>query len=88
MPESAASLRRRIAADGSSAVFITVDGSLAGALVMVDPVRSESPEALRMLSAPSAPGRSQDDKADRPYLLVTSSDKLSLRWLSGVAGAL
>ena len=49
MPDSAANVRRRIAADGSSAVFIAVDGRLAGALVMVDPVRAETPEALRTL---------------------------------------
>jgi heavy metal translocating P-type ATPase len=49
MPEAAVIVRRRMAADGSLAVFISVDGHFAGALIMVDPVRAETPEALRML---------------------------------------
>jgi heavy metal translocating P-type ATPase len=49
MPEAAIQIRSKPAHDGSSAVFIAVDGVLAGALVMVDPVRKETPEALRML---------------------------------------
>ena len=51
MPEAAASVRRRIARDGSSAVFIAVDGKIEGAIVMVDPVRTETPDALRALRA-------------------------------------
>ena len=49
MPERGAEVRRRIDADGASAVFVAVDGQLAGALVMVDPVRGETPDALRIL---------------------------------------
>ncbi len=49
MPEASAVVRRRMAAESSLAVFISVDGRLAGALIMVDPVRTETPEALRML---------------------------------------
>jgi heavy metal translocating P-type ATPase len=49
MPEAAAEIRSKHANDGSSAVFIAVDGAIAGALVMVDPVRKETPEALRVL---------------------------------------
>jgi heavy metal translocating P-type ATPase len=49
MPEVAAAMRLRIAAQGASAVYISVDGEIVGALVMVDPVRFESPEAMRML---------------------------------------
>ncbi|HYM95983.1 MAG TPA: heavy metal translocating P-type ATPase [Candidatus Sulfotelmatobacter sp.] len=49
MPERGAELRRRIDGDGASAVFVAVDGQLAGALVMVDPVRGETPDALRIL---------------------------------------
>ena len=51
MPEAAARVRQRLAHDGTSAVFIAVDGAIAGALVMVDPVRQETPEALRALRA-------------------------------------
>jgi heavy metal translocating P-type ATPase len=49
VPEAAGEVRRRIAADGSSAAFVSVDGRLAGALVMVDPIRTETPRALREL---------------------------------------
>ena len=49
MPEAADDVRKRMAADGASAVFVAVDGAISGALIMVDPVRSETPEALRML---------------------------------------
>ncbi|HUY73859.1 MAG TPA: heavy metal translocating P-type ATPase [Candidatus Dormibacteraeota bacterium] len=49
MPEAAAEVRKRMASDGASAVFVAVDGAISGALIMVDPVRSETPQALRML---------------------------------------
>jgi heavy metal translocating P-type ATPase len=49
LPDAAAGLRRRVGLDGSSAVFVAVDDAVAGALVMVDPVRSEAPRALRLL---------------------------------------
>ena len=49
MPARAANVRRRITASGEGAVFIAVDGALAGALVMVDPMRAETPEAIQRL---------------------------------------
>jgi cation transport ATPase len=49
MPAAAAALRVRLAERGASAVYIAVDGEIAGALLMVDPVRGESPQALRTL---------------------------------------
>lgn len=49
LPEAAARLRHRIALAGAMAVFVSVDGSIAGALVMEDPVRAETPRALRSL---------------------------------------
>jgi heavy metal translocating P-type ATPase len=49
LPEAATEVRKRMAADGASAVFVAVDGTISGALIMVDPVRSETPQALRML---------------------------------------
>jgi heavy metal translocating P-type ATPase len=49
MPGAATEVRRRIAKNGSSAVFIAVDGVVEGAIVMVDPVRTETPDALRAL---------------------------------------
>lgn len=44
-----AELRARLGADGSAAVFVALDDVISGALVMVDPVRSETPGALRVL---------------------------------------
>jgi len=49
LPAAAADLRRRIALEGSMAVFVAVDGSIAGALLMEDPVRADTPRALRTL---------------------------------------
>ena len=51
MPESAAGLKRRIGDAGSAAVFVAVDGALAGALVIVDPMRAEAPTTIRGLRA-------------------------------------
>jgi Cu+-exporting ATPase len=42
-------LRRRVAMDGTAAVFVAVDGEMAGALVMKDPVRTDTPHALHSL---------------------------------------
>ena len=49
LPDAAADLRRRIAVDGAMAVFVAVDGSIVGALVMEDPVRADTPLVLRTL---------------------------------------
>jgi len=49
LPDAAADLRRRIALAGAMAVYVAVDGLIAGALVMEDPVRSDTPDALRTL---------------------------------------
>ena len=45
----AVELRNRLAARGSMAVFVAVDGTIAGALVIEDPVRADTPQALRAL---------------------------------------
>jgi heavy metal translocating P-type ATPase len=49
LPEAAARLRRRLSVKGAAAVFVAIDGEIAGALVMEDPVRIDSPEVLRTL---------------------------------------
>ncbi len=49
LPDAAARLRRRLAVKGAAAVFVAIDGEIAGALVMEDPVRIDSPEVLRTL---------------------------------------
>ncbi len=45
------SIELRTAVEGSSSVFVSVEGSLAGALLLEDPIRPEAPRALRSLRA-------------------------------------
>jgi heavy metal translocating P-type ATPase len=49
LPEPAAELKDRLAAGAAMAVFVAVDGAIAGAVVIEDPVRADTPEALRAL---------------------------------------
>ncbi|HYM66983.1 MAG TPA: heavy metal translocating P-type ATPase, partial [Patescibacteria group bacterium] len=49
LPEAVQEVRRRLASDGASAVFVAVDEVIVGALVMVDPIRAETPDALKLL---------------------------------------
>jgi heavy metal translocating P-type ATPase len=49
LPDAVASFRRRIAVGGAGAVFVAVDGDVAGALIMEDPLRVDTPDALRTL---------------------------------------
>jgi heavy metal translocating P-type ATPase len=51
LPASVRRVRRRTALEGSSSVFVAVDGVLAGALILHDPVRPDSPVTLRNLRA-------------------------------------
>lgn len=41
----------RIAADGSASVFVSIDSTLAGILILQDPIRPDAPRALRSLRA-------------------------------------
>jgi cation transport ATPase len=49
LPSVAQELRLKLAPRGSAAVYVAIDGQLAGALLMEDPIRAETPEALRVL---------------------------------------
>jgi len=49
LPHWARDLQRRAAVDGTSSVYIAIDGRMTGAFVMDDPVRPESPRAVRGL---------------------------------------
>ena len=44
-----ATLRRRSALDGSTCVFVAVDGRVAGALLLDDPIRPDTPRVIRTL---------------------------------------
>ncbi len=49
LPGRARDVRRRTMLDGSSCVFVAVDGTVAGALVIDDPIRPDSPRVIRSL---------------------------------------
>jgi heavy metal translocating P-type ATPase len=49
LPGSARDVRRRTMLDGSSCVFVAVDGEVAGALVIDDPIRPDTPRVIRSL---------------------------------------
>jgi heavy metal translocating P-type ATPase len=42
-------VRRRSAMDGSSCVFVAIDGAVAGALILDDPIRPDTPRVIRTL---------------------------------------
>jgi len=49
LPARARDVRRRTMLDGSSCVFVGVDGEVAGALVIDDPIRPDTPRVIRAL---------------------------------------
>ena len=49
LPGRARDVRRRTMLDGSSCVFVSLDGEVAGALVIDDPIRPDTPRVIRSL---------------------------------------
>lgn len=49
LPQRARDVRRRTALEGSSCVFVSVDGRVAGALILDDPIRPDTPRVIRTL---------------------------------------
>ena len=49
LPDRARDVRRRSSMEGSSCVFVAVDGAVAGALVLDDPIRPDTPRVIRSL---------------------------------------
>lgn len=45
------SVELRVAVEGSASVYVSIDGALAGVLILQDPIRPEAPRALRSLRA-------------------------------------
>ncbi len=74
LPAWARELRRRATLEGATNVFVRVDGQLAGALVMDDPVRPETPRAVRSLR-----------KAGFSRILMVTGDHHSVAELVGAA---
>jgi len=49
LPRRARDVRRRTMLDGSSCVFVGIDGQVAGAIVVDDPIRPDTPRVIRSL---------------------------------------
>ena len=49
LPPWARDVRRRISLEGATGVYVAADGQLAGALVLEDPIRAETPRVIRSL---------------------------------------
>jgi heavy metal translocating P-type ATPase len=49
LPAGVSRVRQRTALAGSSNVFVAIDGEVAGALILHDPVRPDSPDAMRAM---------------------------------------
>jgi heavy metal translocating P-type ATPase len=49
LPQRARDVRRRSAMEGSSCVFVGIDGSVAGAMILDDPIRPDTPRVIRAL---------------------------------------
>jgi heavy metal translocating P-type ATPase len=49
LPPRARDVRRRSALEGSSAVFVAIDGAVAGGLILDDPIRPDTPRVIRTL---------------------------------------
>ena len=49
LPAWARDVRRRVTIEGATGVYVSVDGILAGALVLDDPIRPETPRVIRSL---------------------------------------
>jgi len=49
MPARAREVRRRSMLDGSSCIFVAIDGRMAGALIIDDPIRPDAPRVIRSL---------------------------------------
>ncbi|MGK2849588.1 MAG: heavy metal translocating P-type ATPase [Candidatus Limnocylindrales bacterium] len=49
LPIAVRELRRRAVLEGATNVFVRIDGVIAGALIMDDPIRAETPRAVRSL---------------------------------------
>jgi len=49
LPPRARDVRRRTMLDGSSCVFVAIDGEVAGGLIVDDPIRPDTPRVIRTL---------------------------------------
>jgi len=79
-PESRGALRSlelRAAVEGSSLVYVSIDGRLAGGMLVQDPIRAETPRALRELRAAGI-GRIDMVTGDHPDVADLVGDALGI----------
>jgi heavy metal translocating P-type ATPase len=71
------SIEMRTAVEGSSSVYVSIDGSLAGVLLLQDPIRPEAPRVLRWLRAAGV-GRIHMVTGDHPDVAELVGDALGV----------
>ena len=74
LPAWARDLQRRAAIEGTTNVYVAVDGTMAGALVLDDPIRPETPRAVRSLR-----------RAGFTRILMVTGDRSALADMVGAA---
>ncbi len=74
LPAWARDLQRRAAIEGTSNVYVSVDGEMRGALVLDDPIRPETPRAIRSLR-----------RAGFTRIVMVTGDRSSLAEMVGAA---
>ena len=74
MPAWVRDLQRRAAIEGTTNVYVSVDGQVTGALVLDDPIRPETPRAVRSLR-----------RAGFTRILMVTGDRSALADLVGAA---
>ncbi len=74
LPAWARDLQRRAAIEGTTNVYVAVDGAMAGALVLDDPIRPETPRAVRSLR-----------RAGFTRILMVTGDRSALADMVGAA---
>jgi heavy metal translocating P-type ATPase len=74
LPAWARDLQRRAAIEGTTNVYVAVDGAMRGALVLDDPIRPETPRAIRSLR-----------RAGFTRILMVTGDRSALADMVGAA---
>ena len=74
LPAWVRDLQRRAAIEGTTNVYIAIDGEMAGALVLDDPIRPETPRAIRSLR-----------RAGFTRILMVTGDRSALADMVGAA---
>ena len=76
-PPALRAIEARTAVEGSAAVYVAIDGALAGAFLLQDPIRAEAPRTLRALRAAGI-GRIHMVTGDHPDVAELVGDALGV----------